>query len=186
MERSKFGPFFTREVTFSQASHVISFSHYISEQKKMSIIPVAHIFSNTGNATISAHQYYWNQMKAYANEFKKEIYSYKKRSVNGKKISVTYKKFSGKRLSAVQIHQSNHFHWDSSSSQSEWPCPCVHKFPIQFPKHGMNLSIRLESCIHFGCGTSTSNLAKAAKTMKRIPPLRYLLHWFHHSHHGFA
>lgn len=52
--------------------------------------------------------------------------------------------------------KSYQFHWDSSSSQSESPCPCVHKLPIHFPKHSMSLSIRLGSCILFGCGVSMS------------------------------
>ena len=137
MERSKFGPFFTREVTFSQTSHVISFSHNISEQK---IKKCKWLKSKNADG--------WTQMKAYANEFKKEIYSNKKRSVKGRKISVTYKKFGGKRLSSVQIHQSHHFHWDFSSSQSKLHCPCVLKFQFQFPKRWMNLSIRLAVTHH--------------------------------------
>ena len=120
---------------------MISFSHYISEQKMMSIILVAHILSSP----ILAMRQFLLTSIIELNEFKKEIYSYKKRSVKGIKISVTYKKFRGKRLSAIHIHQSHHFHWDFSSSQSKLHFPCVLKFPIQFPKRGMNLSIRLEA-----------------------------------------
>ena len=61
---------------------------------------------------------------------------------------------SGKKNPANS--QSCHFHGDSSSSQSEFPCNCVLKFPNKFPKLGMNLSIRLESQILFGCGMFTS------------------------------
>ena len=60
---------------------------------------------------------------------------------------VTYKKKKSEEnsVSALQIHQSYQFYWDFSSLQPESPCSCVLEFPIQFPKHGINLSIRSES-----------------------------------------
>ena len=76
---------------------------------------------------------------------------------NNKKDSVTNQKKSQKNsVLALQIHQSYQFHWDFSSSQSESPCSFVLEFPIQFPKCGMNLSIKSGSHVLFGCGTSTS------------------------------
>ena len=68
------GHFSLERSVFSQASHVISFSHYISEQKMMSIISVAHI------SPILAMRQFLLTSIIELNEFKKEIYSYKKRS----------------------------------------------------------------------------------------------------------
>ena len=99
------GHFSPERSVFSQASHVVSFSHYISEQKMMSIIPVAHISSSP---LLAMRQFLLTSIIE-LNEFKKEIYSYKKRSLKGRKISMTYKKFREKRISAVQICQCHHF-----------------------------------------------------------------------------
>lgn len=126
MERSKFGPFFTKEFSLFSGQPCDFFfpQHKWTKNKKMQMVELK-----------------WKHMPM---NLKKKYIATKKRSVKGRKISVTYKKLRGKRLSAVQIHQSHNFHWDFSSSQSELHCPCVLKFPIQFPKRGMNLSIRLE------------------------------------------
>ena len=82
-------------------------------------------------------------MQAKANEFLNNNNKYLKIQIQTNKICKREKYDDLQKIKdrTLQSHQCYHCHWDSSSSQLESPCPCVHKFPIQF-------SIRLGCCMY--------------------------------------